>query len=173
MEDFKNMYQNINYCIKCGAEMVLKDDRENKERPHCEHCGWIYYKNPIPASACVVINEKNDLLLVKRKFEPKANEWALPSGYIELWQTPDECAVEELREETGLIAEVSSFIDYYTGFSPIYLRVLSFGFLMKVTGGVLKAGDDALEAMFFSQDDLPPICSWSHQHFLRKINYIK
>ncbi len=173
MEDFKNMYQNIRFCVKCGAELIVKDDRENKERPHCENCGWIYYKNPIPAAACVVINEQNELLLVKRKFEPKALEWALPSGYIEIWQTPDECAVEELREETGLIGEVSTFIDYYTGFSPFYIRVLSFGFVMKITGGELKAGDDALEAKFFKQEALPPICFWSHQHFLRKINYIK
>ncbi|HPM01825.1 MAG TPA: zinc ribbon domain-containing protein, partial [Candidatus Cloacimonadota bacterium] len=61
------MYQNIRFCVKCGAELIIKDDRENKERPHCENCGWIYYKNPIPAAACVVINEQNELLLVKRK----------------------------------------------------------------------------------------------------------
>ncbi len=173
MEDFKNMYQGVKHCLKCGTELLIKEDRENKERPHCPQCGWIYYKNPIPAAACVVINDQNELLLIKRRFEPKPNEWALPSGYIELWQSPEEAAVEELKEETGLVGEIDQFIDYYTGYSPIYLRVLSFGFKMKVKGGILAPGDDASEAVFYKQNELPPIAFWSHQHFLRKINYIK
>jgi len=172
MDDFKRMYRNVNNCIKCGTKLVLQNDREQKERPHCPNCGWIYYKNPVPASACVLINESNELLLVKRKFSPHADEWALPSGYIELWQTPEECAVDELFEETGIIGEVDSFIDFYTGYSPIYIRTLSFGFLMKGVGGELQAGDDAQEAVFFKQNELPPICFWSHQHFLKKINYL-
>ncbi|MFA5464817.1 MAG: NUDIX hydrolase [Candidatus Cloacimonadales bacterium] len=167
------MYDEVNNCIRCGTRLILKEDREHKERPHCPNCGWIYYKNPIPASACVVINNKNELLLVKRKLAPHAGEWALPSGYIELWQSPEECAVAELEEETGLVGEIVSFIDFYTGYSPIYLRTLSFGFLMKEVGGILQAGDDALEAVFYNQEELPDICFWSHQHFLRKINYIK
>lgn len=172
MEEFKNMYNNVNFCQKCGSKLSIQKDREGKERPHCPVCGWIYYKNPIPAAACLVINEQNEVLLVKRKFEPKANEWALPSGYIELWQTPEEAAIDELEEETGLVGEIDHFIDYYTGSSPIYIRILSFGFKMKIIGGTLKAGDDALEAKFFSLQDMPHIAFWSHEHFLRKENYI-
>ncbi len=172
MEEFKDMFKDVNFCLRCGHKLTVKEDRESKERPHCDNCGWIYYKNPIPAAACVVINNENQLLLVKRKFEPKANEWALPSGYIELWQSPQEAAVEELKEETGLIGEVHQFIDYYTGSSPIYLRIISFGYLMKINGGILQAGDDALEARFFSKEELPPIAFKSHKHFLNKLNYI-
>lgn len=173
MNEFDNMYDQINFCIRCGSKLELKNDRESKERPHCNQCGWIYYKNPIPAVACIVINEKNELLLIKRRFEPKPNEWALPSGYMEIWQSPEEAAVEELHEETGLIGDVHSFIDYYNGFSPIYLRVLSLGYVMTIKGGHLQAGDDALEAKFFAVGDLPRIAFHSHIHFLRKINYIK
>ena len=109
MQEFER-YKNTKFCLVCGNSLALKQDKENKLRPHCERCGWIFYKNHVPAVACVVLNEKNQLLLVKRKFEPQIGFWALPSGYMEIWQTPEETAIEELREETGLIGEIESFI---------------------------------------------------------------
>jgi len=161
-------YKNINNCIRCGNTLVLQKDREGKTRPHCKICGWIYYKNAVPAVACLVLNEFNEVLLVKRMFEPQAGRWALPSGYIEIWQTPEEAAVDELLEETGLIGEIDSFIGYYYGYSPFYERVLSLGYKMNIKGGELKAGDDALEACFFKQEEMPEIAFWSHQDFLIK-----
>ena len=172
-QKIKNMkneerYKDINYCLRCGNSLIIKADREQKDRPQCLSCGWIYYKNPVPAVACVVLNEKNQLLLVKRKFEPKAGWWALPSGYMEIWQTPEEAAKEELHEETGLIGEIEHFIGYYHGSSPIYEIVLSLGFKMKITGGILQAGDDALEAVFYDINNLPSIAFLAHKDFMRK-----
>jgi len=159
-------YRNINFCIRCGNKLVVKTDLENKLRPRCEKCGWIYYKNPIPAVACVIFNEKNELLIIKRKFEPKPGEWALPSGYMEIYQSPQETAIAEMQEETGLTGEVKQFIDFYHGYSPIYERVISFGFLMRITGGKLCAGDDAAEACFVPLDQLPEIAFKVHKHYI-------
>ncbi|PID29904.1 MAG: ADP-ribose pyrophosphatase [Candidatus Cloacimonadota bacterium] len=162
-------YEDINYCQKCGYKLILEEDRESKIRPHCNQCGWVYYKNPIPAAACVILNEKNQILIIKRKFEPNPGEWALPSGYIEIDQTPEEAAVAEMFEETGLIGEVAEFIDYFTGSSPIYESIISFGFFMKVTDGSLHAGDDALEAKFVDFDALPEIAFPAHLHYIKSV----
>jgi len=161
-------YKGVNYCLRCGHKLVLKKDRENKLRPVCENCGWIYYKNPIPAAACVIFNEKKELVIIKRKFEPSAGAWALPSGYIEINNTPEETAVEEMKEETGLDGEVLQFLAYYPGYSPIYEQVLSFGFLMKIIGGKLQAGDDASDARFVKPTDLPEIAFAAHRHFIEQ-----
>jgi len=161
-------YNNINFCLKCGAKLLLKMDREEKLRPHCENCDWIYYKNSVPAVACVVINELDHLLLIKRKFEPQANKWALPSGYIEIWQSPEEAAIDELYEETGLVGEIKHFIGYYDGYSPLYEKVLSLGFKMNITGGNLLAGDDALEAVYYPLNQLPPVAFQAHRDFIQK-----
>ncbi len=169
MDITTDLYTGINHCLRCGHALIIKHDRENKLRPQCPACGWIYYKNPIPAAACVVFNKNNELLLIKRKMEPKAGEWALPSGYIEINQTPAETAVAELAEETGLHGEITKFIDYFVGYSPIYTRILSFGFLLKVVGGSLQAGDDALEAEFFPLDKLKPIAFAAHRHYVQKV----
>jgi len=165
----QDRYKNVNYCLKCGAPLEIAPDREGKTRPQCSTCGWIYYKNPIPAVACVVINSDNQLLLIKRRFEPKADMWATPSGYVEIWQTLEDAAIEELHEETGLIGEPEQFLGYHMDFSPLYERVLTLGFKMKVTGGVLQAGDDAIEARFFPLNELPEIAFMSHITFLKAL----
>ncbi|MDP8203880.1 MAG: NUDIX hydrolase [Candidatus Tenebribacter mawsonii] len=166
----KESYKNVNYCQKCGSKMELQTDHEAKMRPKCTNCDWIFYKNPIPASACVIINDKNEIVIIKRKFEPNAGGWALPSGYVEIDQTPAECAIDEMKEETGLQGEVIVQLGYDTEFSPIYEKVISFGFLMKITGGELLAGDDAAEAHYVGFNNLPEIAFPSHVKF---INIVK
>jgi 8-oxo-dGTP diphosphatase len=166
MRKIEELYQDKNYCIKCGSKLEIKKDRENKIRAICPNCNHIVYLNPIPASACLIVNEKNEVLIIKRKFEPNPGEWALPSGYIEIYQTPEEAAVSEMKEETGLDGEVIQFLDYYSGYSPIYEKVISFGFLMRILGGTLKAGDDAAEAKFVSFEKLPPLAFDSHNHYI-------
>jgi len=71
-----------------------------------------------------------------------------------------------MKEETGLDGEVIQFLDYYSGYSPIYEKVISFGFLMRILGGTLKAGDDAAEAKFVSFEKLPPLAFDSHNHYI-------
>ncbi|MBW6515684.1 MAG: NUDIX hydrolase [Candidatus Cloacimonetes bacterium] len=160
-------YQGVNFCLRCGNKLQFIRDSEDKLRKKCEHCGWTYYKNPIPAVACVVFNEAGEILIIKRLIEPKAGEWALPSGYIEIDQSPEQAALDELLEETGLEGRIKKFLGYYDGTSPFYEKVLSLGFLMKKTGGKLEAGDDAGEAKFVSLDKLPKLAFLAHEQFVK------
>ena len=162
----KKSYNDVNFCLKCGSKMELQSDKEGKIRPQCTDCNWIYYKNPIPASACVIMNNKKEIVIIKRKYEPNAGGWALPSGYVEIDQTPAECAIDEMKEETGLDGKVIVQLGYDTEFSALYEKVISFGFLMKITGGELQAGDDAAEARYVSFDKLPKIAFPSHVKFI-------
>jgi len=158
--------RNADYCMRCGSAMSTRPDREGKTRAVCPRCGWVHYRNPIPAAACVILDDDGRLLLVKRLFEPKPGEWALPSGYIEIEHSPEETAVIEMREETGLEGAVERFLGYHTGASPLYQTILSFGFLMRVTGGRLMAGDDAAEARYVAPHAAPPLAFASHRHFV-------
>jgi len=162
----EDSYKGINFCQHCGSKLNLVGDEEGKLRPRCSECGWTFYKNPIPASACVILNDKNEVVLIKRKFAPSAGSWALPSGYVEIYQSPGECAVDEMLEETGLVGEVERFLAYVSDDSPIYEKVISFGYLMRVTGGRLQAGDDASDARYVPLDKLPGIPFFSHQQFI-------
>ncbi len=162
-----DLYKGINFCVCCGTKLEIKPDRENKIRAICPACGWIKYLNPIPAAVCLIFNEKNEVCLIKRKFAPCAGSWALPSGYIEINQTPAQAAVQEMKEETNLAGDAGEYLGYFVGPSPIYHRIFSFGFVMSGCSGTPKAGDDAVDLKFVSLgSDFSFIPFSSHRYFL-------
>ena len=54
-------------------------------------------------SAGICINEQNEMLMVKG-FD--SGEWAVPSGGIEEGESPEECCIREVKEETGYAVKV-------------------------------------------------------------------
>lgn len=165
-KDTLRIYENVNFCLRCGEKLTIKPDRENYDRPSCEKCGWIYYKNPIPASCMLILNSQNRILLVKRKYYPAVGKWALPSGYVEIFDSPEETAEKETLEETGLKLNVKEFLGYKVDFSPLYARVISFGFLMETTYQIPKAGDDAAEVKFEEIEKTDYVVFKSHRKFI-------
>ncbi|MFS0671974.1 NUDIX hydrolase [Ornithinibacillus sp. 179-J 7C1 HS] len=49
-------------------------------------------------AAAICINEAREVLMVRGK---GTKAWAVPSGEMEVGETPEECCVREVREETG------------------------------------------------------------------------
>jgi 8-oxo-dGTP diphosphatase len=78
------------------------------------------------------------VLVVRRRFEPFADCWALPGGHVDVGETAREAAVRELAEETGLcvpaawLEEVGVFDD--PGRDPRGFRYVSVAFLVVVKG---------------------------------------
>ncbi|ETT80590.1 NUDIX hydrolase [Viridibacillus sp. FSL R5-0477] len=60
-------------------------------------------------SAAICINENKEVLMVKGS---NSESWAIPSGGIEQGETPEECCIREVKEETGydIVIEDSLFI---------------------------------------------------------------
>jgi 8-oxo-dGTP diphosphatase len=141
------------FCLRCGTALELRDDRGHP-RPTCPNCGWIGYRNPVPAAGVILYGPRG-VLLVERKYEPAAGDWCLPAGFMEYGETPERTALRELREETGLEARLTGLFGVYAGFDDPRVRAVLVLYQGERVGGRLRAGDDAVDARYFMLDRLP------------------
>jgi 8-oxo-dGTP diphosphatase len=98
------------YCSQCGKRVATRR-MEGRERVVCPACEHIFYENPLPVAAGVVLNERREVLLVKRKREPHRGMWCLPMGFAEMGETIEAAATRELQEETGVQGGVLRLLD--------------------------------------------------------------
>lgn len=102
-------------------------------------------------AGAVVRDELGRLLMVRRGHEPSLGKWSLPGGRIEPGESPGQAAAREVLEETGLhvrIGELLQTVDIWDG------RYRVHDYSATVTGGELRAGDDASEVRWCSPDDV-------------------
>ena len=48
----------------------------------------------------LLLNERNEILMVKEKLDP--GKWAIPGGWADIGFSPSEVIIKEMKEETGL-----------------------------------------------------------------------
>jgi ADP-ribose pyrophosphatase YjhB (NUDIX family) len=150
------MDRRYKFCPLCGEALAAADEGPYP-RMRCGRCGFIQYMNPSPAAGVLVRDGEGRVLLVQRRFEPFEGFWVIPSGYIEHGEDVMSTAVRELEEETGLKVEIDGIHAVESCFDDPRGDTLLTIFLGHVSGGRLRAGDDAANAGFFAPDDLPPI----------------
>jgi ADP-ribose pyrophosphatase YjhB (NUDIX family) len=156
------------FCPLCGNRLE-KISHDHRMRLVCTACKKPLYENPLPATAAVILDHGDHLLLVKRKMEPAKGKWCLPGGFVELDEGPAQGVVRELAEETGLIGEVEHLLDCVYEDNPFYGPVIIMGYQLTARGGKLMAGDDAAAVQYFPLAALPPIAFDSHQTIINKI----
>ncbi|HEY3215170.1 MAG TPA: NUDIX domain-containing protein [Candidatus Eisenbacteria bacterium] len=154
------------FCPRCGSRLVLQD-HDGRRRPSCLQCGFIVYRNPVPAAG-VILRGPPGVLLVRRKFHPAAGAWCLPAGFMEYGESPERCAVRELEEETGILGRLTGLFGVYAGFDDPRVRAVLILYTAERVGGRLKPGDDAVAARYFPLDRLPrPMAFVAHRRALQ------
>src|SRR5262245_15374220 len=100
------------YCQRCGARTVerLVDHRP---RPRCPRCGWTQFLDPKVAVAAAIELE-GGLLLCRRAIEPGLGKWSFPAGFVDRGEELRAALAREVREETGLEAEVGGLVGVYS-----------------------------------------------------------
>lgn len=101
---------------------------------------------PVPCVG-VVCWRDGKVLLIRRGRAPRLGEWSIPGGRVEPMETLQTAALRELREETGVDAEITGLVEVYEIIEPGYHYVL-IDYAATWTGGEPVAADDASEANF-------------------------
>jgi ADP-ribose pyrophosphatase YjhB (NUDIX family) len=161
--------EDMRFCPRCATPLERRDDH-GTPRPTCPRCGFIHYRNPVPAAG-VILSEGARVLLVKRAYDPRAGAWCLPAGFMEAGETPEHTAVREAREETGLEVALTGLFGVYAGFDDPRVRAVLVLYTADRAGGELRPGDDAIEAKFFALARLPKdIAFASHRQALAEFH---
>ena len=115
---------------------------------------------PVAATLAAVIHQDR-ILLIRRANRPDAGRWAFPGGKIRAGETILAAAHRELAEETGVQAHALHVFDALDVFdrepspTPLaYSHFILIAVLFRWQEGEPQAGDDALDARWFSDAEL-------------------
>jgi len=140
----------MNFCTNCGgttAEKIPLGDHQ--VRRVCTQCSYIHYVNPKGGALALW---ENKVLLCRRAIEPRYGLWTLPAGYMELFETMEQGAARETREEAEAEVEIQQLYCMYNipRIGQIYVL-----FKADLIEGKFGAGEETIESRLFAEDEIP------------------
>ncbi len=114
---------------------------------------------PVPCVGVVCLRGPQ-VLLIRRGKPPRMGEWSIPGGRMEMGETVADAALRELREETGVTAELLGLIEVLDHISD-HGHLVLIDFAARWTAGEPVAGDDAAEAAFVDFEEACARVGWS------------
>ena len=107
--------------------------------------------------ASIAVFKGDTVLLVQRARAPFRGLWSLPGGSIEPGESAREAAFRELKEETGITAEIEGVVENVELTAtddgrPVTWRLAMF--YGRYAGGSLQPGSDASDANWVAIADL-------------------
>jgi ADP-ribose pyrophosphatase YjhB (NUDIX family) len=150
---------NVRFCSRCGTGLRFGPVvGEERERLVCPNCDFIFYVNPRLVVTTLPVNERGEVMLIRRGIPPAYDRWAQPGGFLEIDETVREGAVRETLEETGLQVELGALIGLY---SRVQAAVVVAVFEARIVGGEARVTPESLETRPFAPDQIP----WSEVAF--------
>lgn len=157
----------FSYCPHCRTELTSAMI-DGRNRLYCPACSWVNYINPLPVTVAYAVNRKDELLVIRRAYEPARNEWALPGGFLEIGEEPHHGCLRELQEETALSASVQQLVGVYQREVELYGSLLVIAYKVLVDDEfALAINHEVTEAGFYALHALPAIRIPLHQHIIR------
>ncbi len=143
------------FCPVCGGEFRTNSDIEKE----CTKCGYVYFIAAKPSAGGVVINELNQVLLIRRKRNPFKGTLDIPAGFCDGTETLEEALKREMKEEIGLDVKNYRYFKSYVGdydFKGVIKRYLCAVFIVRVNSETdrIDAGDDAESLKFYDLTEI-------------------
>ena len=135
----------------------------------CGICGNRYLRN-VAVDAVAVRDGK--VLLIKRGNEPDRGKWALPGGLLDWNEQVGEATLREFTEETGFLGKLGRFVGIYSDPKRDLFQRVAAVYEVVITGGMLRFGDDALDAKWFRLNGLPKLAA-DHNGIIKDYRNLK
>lgn len=142
------------FCPKCGGDF----DHRGGNHLKCQNCSYNYFVNQAPTAGIIVVNEKNEVLLAKRKFDPKKGTWQSVGGFVGLDESLEQAVAREAKEELGVSIKIKGFLTSFPetyNFGGVDVPFLAIYFLAELDSDKpLQPTDDVEEVRYFSRAQL-------------------
>ncbi len=119
-----------------------------------------------------IIVKNNKIVLIKRRYDPYKNFYALSGGHLEHNETFEEACVREVREETGLKVKIRKLINIYS--SPKRYPncdTISVCYWCIVLSGHLHTSNETTEVRWFFLSEIPNKLAFDHAIMIK--DYLK
>lgn len=136
------------HCSRCGAVMERIPATWGKR---CTGCNAEHFPHIHPCA--IVLVKRGNQVLLTRKAEWPAGRYSLVAGFLDFGESLEECAIREVREETGIEIENVRYVGSQNWPFPAQLMA---GFVADYAGGDVQVDLNELEdARWFPIDALP------------------
>jgi ADP-ribose pyrophosphatase YjhB (NUDIX family) len=117
-----------------------------------------YPDRPIVGVGGVVV-QHGRVVLVRRAKAPRAGEWSIPGGMLELGETLRAGVARELEEETGLKVTSEAVLDVFDSIvtdadGKTQYHYVLVDYLCSVAGGELRAASDVSEVRWATLEEV-------------------
>ena len=114
------------------------------------------------AGALIIRDGK--ILLQRRTDNGK---WGLIGGLLEINETYEQAAIREIREETGLEVELTSFLGIFHNHHMVWsngdaAHVICAMFTASIISGEPRIDEESYELRFFGKDEMPELFAEDH-----------
>ncbi|TYS67446.1 NUDIX domain-containing protein [Sutcliffiella horikoshii] len=116
----------------------------------------------IISAATVVLNDKNEVLLIKG---PRRG-WEMPGGQVEEGESLKGAAIRETKEESGIDVEIVKFCGVFQNVSGSICNTL---FLARAVGGTPTTSPESLEVGFYPVEQALEMVTY--MNFRERIGY--
>lgn len=163
-------HTSFKFCPNCATPLVVST-HAGVSRETCPVCGWVHHPDP-KVAAGVLLQRGHEVLLVRRVMEPYLGLWSIPAGFVNAYEDPQNAALRECFEETGLTAVIIDLFEVLSGREHPRGADILLVYRAEICAGNLAAADDADAAEWFDLDALPPLAFETTRKVLDKLSHL-
>ncbi len=128
--------------------------------------------NSLMVGASAVVTDSDGRILLQRRSD--SGNWALPGGVMDIGETLAECAIREVREETGFDVQIERIVGIYSDPGHVLAyhdgevrQEFSICLACTIVGGALAVSSESTAVRFFAPGDIPE--TQIHDSILKRI----